>query len=157
MSEHEKTNLKPLLFYVFLNLVLLPASISLHEWGHWLTAYTLGYKKGYVIFSPAGGMFFLGEPLYSLLHGLLIGLSGGFTVVVVFGILYICLDWETDLVEKNVLRSYCTSQFVYALVEGLYGLGIVNLNILIIASNFIYPICLYGYLIYTFIQIYHNN
>ena len=148
---------KPFFFYIFLNLVLLPASISIHEWGHWFVAYMLGYKRGYVIFSLAGGMFILNEPLHSLLDGLLIGVSGGVTVTLVFAILYFSMDWETDLVEKNVLKSYCISQFTYALSEGMYGIGMVNLDVLIIVSNFVYPLCFYAYLIFTFIQIYYGE
>ena len=148
---------KPLLFYTFLNLVFLPASVSLHEWGHWFASYCLGYKHGYVIFSPAGGLFHLDEPLHRQLDGFLIGVSGGVTVTIVFAILYFCMDWETDLVEKNVLKSYCVSQFTYALTEGMYGIGAVSMDTLILISNIIYPICLYAYLILTFIQIYHGE
>jgi len=148
---------KPLFFYIFLNLVLLPASISIHEWGHWFIAYVLGYKHGYVIFSLAGGMFILNEPLHNLIDGLLIGISGGVTVTLVFAILYFSMDWETDLVEKNVLKSYCISQFTYGLTEGMYGIGLVDFNALAIVSNVIYPICFYAYLIFTFIQIHYGE
>jgi len=140
-----------------LNLVLLPACISIHEWGHWFTAYLLGYKQGYVKFSLAGGMFILNEPLHSLLHGLLIGISGGVTVTLIFAILFFCMDWETDFVEKNVLKSYCISQFTYGLTEGLYGIGIVNEDALFIVSNIVYPLCFYAYLIFVFLHVYYGD
>ncbi|MCS7369077.1 MAG: hypothetical protein NDF57_05145 [archaeon GBS-70-058] len=149
--------LKPLFFYVFLNLVFLPACISLHEWGHWFAAFCLGYRSGYVRFTLAGGMFFLNELLHSLLDGWLIGISGGVTVTLVFAILFFCLDWETDFVEKQVLKSYCISQFTYAWVEGLYGIGMVDADALFIISNVVYPICFYAYLIWTFIYIYFGE
>jgi len=135
----------------------MPSCVSLHEWGHWLAAYLLGYRSGYVIFSPAGGLFHPDEPLHRLLDGFIIGISGGVTVTLIFAILYFCMDWETDLVEKNVLKSYCISQFTYALTEGIYGIGTINLDTLVIVSNVIYPICFYSYLVLTFIQIYYGE
>jgi len=135
----------------------MPAAISLHEWGHWAIAYLLGYRRGYVVFTPAGGMFILTEPLRSIIDGLLIGVSGGVTVTLVFALLFLCLDWETDLVEKNVLKSYCISQFTYAMSEGLYGMGILSFDALFIISNFVYTLCFYAYLIWTFIYTYHGD
>jgi len=112
---------------------------------------------GYVTFTLAGGCFHMSEPLRNLADGLLIGLGGGLTVTLIFGALYSLMDWETDLVEKYVLKSYCVSQFTYAFVEGMYGLGIVDLNALLIISNVVYPICLYGYLVWVFINLYFGG
>jgi len=148
---------KPIFFYIFLNIVLLPACISIHEWGHWFCAYLLGYKQGYVKFTLAGGYFNLNEPLHSIADGLFIGISGGVTVTLIFGICYFCLDDETDFIERRVLKSYCISQFTYALTEGMYGLGIVNEDALFIISNIVYPLFFYAYLIWVFIYIYYGD
>jgi hypothetical protein len=144
--------LKLAVYYVVFNLVLLPASISLHEWGHWLAAYTLNYRSGYVVFTPAGGYFYPNEPLRSIMDGFIIGIAGGLTVATIFTILYFFLDWETDEIEKYVLRNYVIHQTVYAMFESLYGMGLINENILYIVSVIIYPICLYGSLIYLFLR-----
>ena len=148
---------KPLFFYVFLNLVLLPASISLHEWGHWFSFYCLGHKQGYVIFSLAGGMFISQESIADLSHLFIIGISGGMTVTFIFGILYLCLDWETDYIEKQVLRNYIAHQFFYAFAEAFYAIGLYDINVLSAISMFIYPICLYGTLIYICIQLFKGD
>jgi len=127
--------------------------ISLHEWGHWFIAYLLNYKYGYVIFSLAGGLFFLNEPLRGIADGFLIGVGGGFTVCFIFSMLYLCLDWETDFIEKNVLRNYALHQIFYGYFEGLYGLGLIGIDILQLVSNIVYPVILYSTLIYIFIKI----
>jgi len=35
--------IKPLTFYTFFNLILLPVVLSLHEYGHWFMDVMLGY------------------------------------------------------------------------------------------------------------------
>jgi len=151
--EQLKQELKLMFFYVIFNLILLPACISLHEWGHWFAAALLGYRQGYVTYCWSGGIFHLAEPIRNTLDSALIGVAGGLTVGVIFSAFYFCLDWETDMVEKYVLRNYIVSQLIYAYVEMLYGLGIVDLNLLVIVSNIVYPICLYTSLIYLYIHL----
>jgi len=146
------SKLKPYFFYVFYNLIVLPAVLSLHEYGHWFFAYTLGYHKGYVIFSYAGGMFILNEQLKNVLDGFIIGVGGGFFASTILAMLYFAMDWETDFIEKCVLRNYILHQLSYAYVEGLYGLGLIDYPLLELTSNIIYPLCLYSTLTYLFIK-----
>jgi hypothetical protein len=143
--------LKLAVYYAVFNLILFPASISLHEWGHWLSAYCLGYHNGYVTYTPAGGFFHPNQPLRSIYDGMIIGVSGGLTVALIFTALYLFLDWETDEAEKYALRNYIIHQTIYAFFEMLYGAGIINADLLIIVSGVIYPICLYGSLAILFI------
>ena len=149
--------IKLMIYYIIFNLVLLPASVSLHEWGHWAMAYTLNYKDGYVIYTPAGGYFYLREPLRSVYDGFLIGIAGGLTVTFIFTALYLFFDWETDMIEKYVLRNYIIHQTVYAMFESLYGMGLISENILYIVSVIVYPVCLYGSLIYIFIELHRER
>jgi hypothetical protein len=144
--------LKLIIYYIFFNLILYPSTISLHEWGHWAIAWILNYRKGYVKFYPSGGVFIPCEILRSSIDGLLIGLGGGLTVAFIFTVIYLFLDWETDEIEKCVLRNYILHQAVYGLFEALYGFGLFDIFILEVVSITIYPICLYATLIYLFIK-----
>jgi len=147
-----KPEFKTLLYYIFLNFILLPSVLSLHEWGHWFVAYSLGYKDGVVEFTWAGGFFILKEPLKNVCDSFLIGIAGGFTVGILYTIFYYCLDWETDAIEKYVIRNYILHQFAYGYLEGCYSIGIFDYVILQLISNILYPILLYSTLIYIFIK-----
>jgi hypothetical protein len=102
-------------------------------------------------------MFIPQEPITDLTHLFLIGISGGMTVTFVFGILYFCLDWETDAIEKQVLRNYIVHQFFYAYTEAFYAIGLFDINVLSIISQVLYPICLYGTLIYICTQLFKGD
>jgi len=128
------------------------ASISIHEWGHWFAFNCLGYKKGYVIFTIAGGMFITKEEITNPIHLFIIGISGGMSVAFIFGVLYLCLDWETDEIEKQLLRNYILYQSIYAIVEGLYAIGLFDFDVLSTISIVVYPIFFYATLIYICIK-----
>jgi len=154
LSSSFNYRLRELAKYVVLNLLLWRVTIALHEDGHWITASLLGYRDIIVVFSFAGGYALVREPIASPLHGLLIGLGGGLWVSVVYSAFYMVLDWETDMAEKMLLKTYVLSQFTYAVVEGIYGLGLLDIGVLSLISMIVYPICLYGYLIWLFIYLY---
>jgi len=150
-------NVRDLLYYILYNLLILPASISLHEYGHFIAAYCLGYYTGYATFSWAGGMFALREPLRSIIDGFVIGISGGLFAAFILMGLYFCMDWETDRVEKLVLIVYILHQLAYSILEGYANVGWLDWNLLAIISNILYPILLYGFLVYLAVKLHSEE
>jgi len=151
---YSKHGLREIAKYILLNLILWRVTIEVHEDGHWIMSTLLGYKDIKVMYSWAGGITLIGETILSILHGFLIGIAGGLWVSIVYTAFYLVLDWQTDMAEKFLLKAYILFQSTYAVVEAIYGAGYLDIGILSLVSMTLYPICLYGYLIWLFIYLY---
>jgi hypothetical protein len=151
---YSKRGLREIAKYILLNLILWRVTIEVHEDGHWMMASLLKYRDITIMYSWAGGITLIGETIPSALHGFLIGISGGLWVSIVYTAFYLVLDWQTDMAEKFLLKAYILFQSTYAVVEAIYGAGYLDIGILSLVSMTLYPICLYGYLIWLFIYLY---
>jgi len=98
-------------------------TLAIHEYGHAMASYFLGYSAQveYNLFSAV--TFTEGITSAPMLHRFILGSSGGFVASIFFLIMgKVAKDLAMDL----ALAFFCINQVTYGLVEGLYWIGLVN-------------------------------
>jgi len=104
--------------YAFTFLFYYLASLTLHEYIHYMTGTLLGYTAEAHFEWLTGYVLFI-EPV-SLFDIWIIGIAGGLiTGLLLLGISFFTEDWETDM----ILYFFIPLQKIYAFFQGLYLLG----------------------------------
>lgn len=108
------------LFIVFLGL-----SVIIHETFHLVVARALGYEANVfygIRFPNIYGVVYITPPSMGPLETILIFSAGGLGAGMVLLILWITID---DIIAKLLLSFFTVAQFVYGVMEPMYGLGLL--------------------------------
>jgi len=113
------------LFIVFLSL-----SIIIHETFHLIVARALGYNAdifyGMGLFNVYGYVHMVPSS-QGFIHTILIFCAGGLGTGAVFLILWSTID---DIVAKLLLSFFTSMQLTYGILEPMYGVGLVQIDLL---------------------------
>jgi hypothetical protein len=113
------------LFMIFLGL-----SIVVHETLHLVTARFLGYEADVfygIQFPNIYGVVHVNSPSLSATHMIIISSIGGIGTGIMFLILWCTIH---DTVVMFLMSFFTVQQFTYGILEPLYSLGYVNLDLL---------------------------
>ena len=105
--------------------VFLGLSLVVHETFHLVVARALGYEADIFYgmeFPNVYGTVSITPPSRGIVHIILIFSAGGLGAGVVFYILWSCID---DIIAKLLLSFFTSMQFVYGILEPMYGLGFI--------------------------------
>ncbi|MGC8817044.1 MAG: hypothetical protein ACP5PX_04465 [Candidatus Hadarchaeum sp.] len=114
-----------MIFLVFLGL-----SVIIHETFHLVVARALGYSADIfygMSFFNLYGYVRIDPPPQHPLHTVIMFSAGGLGTAAVFFVLWSAIE---DIVAKLLLSFFTSMQLTYGLLETLYGLGIIKLEVL---------------------------